>query len=140
MTAAATAQYEQGYAEQSAWLAGKTVSEAWQALTAREATQQDNDYNHGGTRATADYVMRAYQAAKDRQEHAVSEYYASPTYGGRCRMQEAYAAVDGMKEAAGEPRPGDRLCCQRYGRLHAPVFSVTGCRWYPLQWAASRAE
>lgn len=43
------------------------------------------------------------------------------------------AELDAMKEAAGQGVPGDSLCCQRYGKLHHPVFALSSCRWYPLR-------
>jgi hypothetical protein len=39
------------------------------------------------------------------------------------------ARTDALKEAGGPAEPGDPVCCQRYGRLHEPAFSVGGCRW-----------
>src|ERR1700733_414087 len=48
-------------------------------------------------------------------------------------VKRAEARVDALKGAAGDGGPDDPLCCQRYGRLHHPVFSVTGCPWYPLR-------
>jgi len=45
-----------GYDEQMAWLAGKSVTEAQQALAAREATLPPGDYNEGGAAATRDYI------------------------------------------------------------------------------------
>jgi hypothetical protein len=47
-----------------------------------------------------------------------------------CR--QAAARVDALKAEGGEALPGDPECCQRYGRLHLPVFAVSGCRWYGL--------
>lgn len=42
------------------------------------------------------------------------------------------AALDAMKEAAGDGQRGDPLCCQRYSRLHHPAFALSTCRWYAL--------
>ena len=51
-------QQREGYVAQAAWLAGRSIPEARQALAAREATAEANDYNTGGNRATRDYISR----------------------------------------------------------------------------------
>jgi hypothetical protein len=52
-----------GYQDQAAWLEGKSIPEAQQALDARQATLADNPYNRGGTLATADYIAAAMTRA-----------------------------------------------------------------------------
>jgi hypothetical protein len=34
----------------------------------------------------------------------------------------------------------DPLCCQRYGRLHLPEFSVPGCRWHDLKAGSTEGQ
>jgi hypothetical protein len=79
-----------------------------------------------------------YLAAKDRTERLVEKYGALIREGSLTPrlwrlIDQAWAEIDRLKEAAGEGGPDDPLCCQRYSRLHHPVFSVTGCRWYELR-------
>jgi hypothetical protein len=52
-----------GYQDQMAWLQGKSIPEAYQALDARQATLGDIAYNRGGTLATADYIAEAMTRA-----------------------------------------------------------------------------
>jgi hypothetical protein len=56
-----------GYADQAAWLAGKSIPEARQALAARNATAEANDYNGGGNRATYEYISRMESFIKDQE-------------------------------------------------------------------------
>ena len=55
----------QGYADQTAWLQGKSLPEAWQALREREATLGPGNYNAGGNRATREYIQRCALLAAD---------------------------------------------------------------------------
>jgi hypothetical protein len=76
--------------------------------------------------------LSAYLAAKAASERLTAEWVSSgykpgdpaPQY-----VRDAEARVGAMKRAAGEGGPDEPLCCQRYGRLHEPAFSVAGCRW-----------
>jgi hypothetical protein len=80
-------------------------------------------------------VMFRYRAAKAAYDRLV-EWLGPEHVPGTPwppAVTDAQARVDAMKAEAGEGQPGDPLCCQRYGRLHLPEFSVSGCRWYPLQ-------
>ncbi len=54
-------QYLRGYREQSAWLEGKSLAEARQALESRRATLAPDVYNDGGTQATIDSIARTAQ-------------------------------------------------------------------------------
>jgi hypothetical protein len=78
--------------------------------------------------------MAEYLAARDEWERLVAEWATTGKPGdampGAVKLAEA--RVDALKAAAGEGGPGDPLCCQRYGRLHRPTFSVPGCRWYEM--------
>lgn len=47
-----------GYKDQAAWLEGKTLAEAEQALSARTDTLGRGAYNMGGDAATHDYIER----------------------------------------------------------------------------------
>ena len=69
-TAAPTA-YDRGYADQQAWLAGKTLSEAEHALDGRRATvNHDSAYNRGGTDATEAYVVELRGASTTTERTA----------------------------------------------------------------------
>ena len=57
------AQFARGYQEQTAWLQGKTLDEARQALDARMATAAYDPYNLGGDTATWDYIGKLSKAA-----------------------------------------------------------------------------
>lgn len=59
--------HARGYRDQRDWLQGKSIPEAQQALQARLATMEWNDYNIGGNRATADYIAFAYRMGGTRQ-------------------------------------------------------------------------
>src|ERR1700722_6666146 len=75
--------------------------------------------------------MAEYLAAKGEWERLIRECSrpgAAPELRGQ--LAAAEARFDALKAAGGEGGPDDPLCCQRYGRLHSPTFSVTGCRWY----------
>jgi hypothetical protein len=58
MSAVAGEEERRGYAEQTAWLRGKSLPDAEHALAERMATLEDNAYNRGGTQATADFIAR----------------------------------------------------------------------------------
>jgi hypothetical protein len=73
--------------------------------------------------------MAEYLAAKGEWERLVIEC-SRPGAAPELRGHLAEARFDALKAAGGEGGPDDPLCCQRYGRLHSPTFSVTGCRWY----------
>jgi hypothetical protein len=79
-------------------------------------------------------VMFRYRAAKDAYDRLVVGLGPKHVPGRPWppAVYDAAACVRAMKDEAGEGLPGDPLCCQRYGRLHLPEFSVSGCRWYPL--------
>jgi hypothetical protein len=47
---------QRGYREQRAWLQGKSIAEARQALEARKATLEPCAYNDAGTVATGEYI------------------------------------------------------------------------------------
>jgi hypothetical protein len=74
-------------------------------------------------------LLARYLEAKGEYHKLVAEWSHTPGD----RVPEAVKAAEarwlGMKDEAGEAGPGDPLCCQRYGKLHAPSFSVAGCRW-----------
>jgi hypothetical protein len=55
----------------------------------------------------------------------------------------AGARVDALKDQAEQAEPvavGEPLCCIRYGRLHEPVFALSGCRWYSHKPAPTPTE
>lgn len=56
-----TCEWCRGYQEQTAWLAGKSLAAARNALVSRRATLEDGPYNDGGTAAVADYIARMAQ-------------------------------------------------------------------------------
>lgn len=99
------------------------------------------DPNHGVTWTLETEVislaaqLAEYLAAKDECERLVDEWAKTgkPADSAPQDVRRAEAKVDALKEEAGEAGPDEPLCCRRYSRLHCPVFSVAGCRWYPPQ-------
>jgi hypothetical protein len=87
-----------------------------------------------GTTVDAQVIGR-YRAAKAAYERLVEWLLPEHVPGTPWppAVTDALAAADAMKAEYGGPQPGDPLCCQRYGRLHLPEFSVSGCRWFPLR-------
>jgi hypothetical protein len=77
-------------------------------------------------------VMARYQAAKDELTRLIFETSGSGPGHLSDECRQAGARVDALKAEAGVALPGEPECCQRYGRLHLPVFAVSGCRWYGL--------
>lgn len=49
--------YDRGYADQTAWLQGKTLAEAEHALDGRQTSVDNtNPYNRGALKATKDFI------------------------------------------------------------------------------------
>lgn len=78
-----------------------------------------------------DLLLR-YLAAAETWERLVSACAGNPQSEAlMAERDRAEAKYDAMKAEAGEGTADDPLCCQRYGRLHRPCFSVSQrCRWY----------
>ena len=77
-------------------------------------------------------LMGEYLALKDTYERSVESYQGALDEMTRTRSvrDAAFAALTDFKARQGDPGPDDRLCCQRYGRVHHREFAVPGCRWY----------
>jgi hypothetical protein len=76
--------------------------------------------------------MSEYLGIKNAYERLVEVWALNRTEHNRARHQQAEACWLALKEAAGEGGPGDPACCQRYGKLHHPAFSVGSCKWLGL--------
>lgn len=75
-------------------------------------------------------TLAEYLSAKHAWEDEVLKLdYFKLTQQQRDEFETSSDRINAMKTAYGEPNANDPLCCQRYGRLHEPAFSVTGCRW-----------
>jgi hypothetical protein len=87
-------------------------------------------------------LLGEYVAAREEYERLISKFGPAHTPGQDwpAVVYQAGDRVDALKDAAGEPQPGDPLCCQRYGRLHLPEFALQGCRWYGARPALVQAE
>jgi hypothetical protein len=79
-----------------------------------------------GVTRTASPLMARSRAAWER---LVREWDHAPGDPVPAAVRLAEEQVDVLKAVLGEPGSSDPLCCRRYSRLHAPVFSVAGCRW-----------
>lgn len=77
-------------------------------------------------------LMDEYLQIKDRYEQAVEDYQGAMDEMTRTRQvrDAAFAVLTDLKAREGEPTPDDKLCCQRYGRVHARDLAVPGCRWF----------
>jgi len=84
-------------------------------------------------------LMGEYLALRGTYERAATDYQGALDEMTRARSvrDTAFAALADFKARQGDAGPDDRLCCQRYGRVHPREFAVPGCRWYEPE--ASRA-
>lgn len=73
--------------------------------------------------------LRAYIEARRTLEDLISQWEHQPGAPVPDAIRSAEDRVDALKAGYGEATPQEPLCCQRYMRLHHPVFSVSGCRW-----------
>lgn len=78
-------------------------------------------------------LLLRYLAAAETWERLVSMCAGNPQDEGlRAERDRAEEKYDALKAEGGGAQPGDPVCCQRYGRLHRPCFSLSGCRWHGI--------